>query len=119
MRCDKTGTIVPFLMRAAATMLAGAVFLLPVSGQAKHSAPAKPAAKPATSASHTPTTSHTTAGASHSTTAGRPGAAAGGSRNVATVRHPNGSTTTRTPSRQGGHQSSQRPRDQCEDGKRS
>jgi hypothetical protein len=40
MRCDKTGTIVPFLMRAAATMLAGAVFLLPVSGQAKHSAPA-------------------------------------------------------------------------------
>jgi hypothetical protein len=98
MRCDKTGTIVPFLMRAAATMLAGAVFLLPVSGQAKHSAPAKPAAKPATSASHTPTTSHTTAGASHGTTAGRPGAAAGGSRNVATVRHPNGSTTTRTPS---------------------
>jgi hypothetical protein len=47
MRCDKTGTIVPFLMRAAATMLAGAVFLLPVSGQTKHSAPAKPAAKPA------------------------------------------------------------------------
>jgi hypothetical protein len=62
MRCDKTGTILPFLMRAAATMLASAVFLLPASGQAKHSAPAKPAAKPATSASHTATTSHTTAG---------------------------------------------------------
>jgi hypothetical protein len=56
MQCDKTGKILPFLMRAAATMLAGAVFLLPANGQAKHSAPAKPAAKPATTASHTATT---------------------------------------------------------------
>ncbi|HZD75896.1 MAG TPA: hypothetical protein VE218_02755 [Acidobacteriaceae bacterium] len=121
MRCYGAGKTLTFLAQTAAAVLAGAILIVPASGQAKHSAPPKPAAKPAASAGHSSTPAsaghtstpagagHTStpAGAGHTSTPGgaghtggasaasRPGGAGG---HVSTTRNANGSTTTHTAS---------------------
>jgi hypothetical protein len=115
MRCDKTGTIIPFLMRAAVTMLGGRS----VSSAGQWTGKAFRAGKTGGGEAGNECIPHRDYIPHHSRrVAWHHSRPAWSSRSVATVRHPNGSTTTPDCIRQGGHQSSQRPRDQCEDGER-